>query len=418
MKHLVRRAAILPVLVALLTLGLVAPGSAAPSTGRVKGVVTMGGTPLKGLRIELHLTGDDGFENRTLDVDTTNSKGAYSFTFSTKDPEYRGHTIIVRDPSGRIVDTSRRFTDRPGRTVTRNASVKAGATITGSVKRADSAATKRLRVDVFGPLQALDHDRDTPLSYDQSEKVAADGSFALRGLPAGDYYLGFADESRTYFGQCYDNISAVGRDCDGSNGPAGSGGTAIRVAAGQTVNLNPQVLSTRGRRISGSVTDTSGRPVRKVRLRLAQDGASGRMSTDSSSRGAFTLGPVTDGRFRLSVVPGSPWAPEGLPIDVAGGDVMRLQVRLKSMATIRAALTPGTRSVKVAVTVTRSATGSKPRGQATIRWGTIAKTVQLVKGKGTVKLSGLPKGKRAITVDYAGTRTTAATTKVFPAVVK
>jgi hypothetical protein len=72
----------------------------------------------------------------------------------------------------------------------------------------------------------------------------------------------------------------------------------------------------------------------------------------------------------------------------------------------------------VAVDVTRSATGSKPSGKTTIRWGTVAKTISLVKGKASAKLSGLPEGKRQITVAYAGTASTAATTKLFYVTVK
>ncbi|AWB93909.1 carboxypeptidase-like regulatory domain-containing protein [Aeromicrobium chenweiae] len=430
MKRLARTSAFLTVLVALLTLGLVAPGSAASSTGAVKGVMTLDGKPVKGLRVELHLTGDDGFENKTLDVDTTNSKGAYSFRFATDDPEYTWHTIIIKDPSGRIVNTSRRFKDRPGRTVTRNATLKRAGSITGSVRRGDGLPTGRLRVNVFGPFDKLDPDRDLPLSYPESVKAATDGTFTLKGLPAGTFYLGFVDESRTYFPQCYDNIPGTNyeRDCDGTNGPAGSGGTTIRVTAGQRVSLEPQVMSTKGRRVSGTVTDTSGRPVHHADVTAYGDGTNTTSGDGSSSTGAFTIGPLRDGRYRLRVDAPSPWASQwfdrrdtrtsATAIDIASGDVSGIRVKLKSRARISAKLTPRTGALKIAVDVTRSATGSKPSGQATIRWGTVSKTVTLVKGKGAVKLSGLPKGKRRITISYTGTSSTAAATKVFHGTVR
>jgi hypothetical protein len=383
--------------------------------------VTLDGRPLKGLTIELHLTGDDGFENKTLDVDKTNSKGAYSFRFSTADPEYTWHTIIIRDPSGRIVNTSRQFRDRPGRTVTRNAAVKPGASITGSVRRGDGVLTSRLRVDVFGPSDPLDNGRDTPLSYDQSAKAAKDGSFKLRGLPDGDYYLQFADASKTYFPQCYDNLPAATTECDGTftdgEEPVG---TKITVAAGENVTLKPQTMSTKGRRISGTVTDTSGRPIRGATVRAAADGQPRHLTADTSKSGAFTIGPLVDGNYRLEVDPPRPWAPQSLStvFDVTGVDASGVNIKLKSRASIKAAFTPGKGSVKVVATVTRSATGSKPGGKVTIRWGSVAKTANVVKGKATVKLSGLPKGKRTITVSYAGTSSTAATTKAFRTTVK
>jgi hypothetical protein len=415
MKQLVRSSAVLAVLVALLTLGLVAPGSAASSKGAVKGVVKLDGAPVKGVRVELHLTGDDGFVNRVLAVDTTNSKGAYSFRFATADPEYDHHTVIVRDPAGRIVSTSRWFADRPGRTVTRNVGVQRAASISGSVTRGDGRPTARLRVEVFGPFDQLDPDRDTPLSYDESVPVATDGRFSVAGLPAGDYYLGFVDQGKTYFTQCYGAVTGS-RDCDGREDRAGSGAPAIRLTRGQHVDLAPQVMTSRGSRITGTVTDTSGHPIRNASVTAVRSDGTDTGRASSSARGSITIGPLLAGARRLSVQPPSPWAPQS--IDLASGDVSGLQVKLKSRAKIAAKLTPGTGTVKVTVDVTRSATGSKPSGAATIRWGEVSKTVRLVKGKGTVKLSQLPKGKRQITVSYAGTASTAATTKVFHATVR
>ena len=416
-----RTPALLLGVAALVLTGLTSPAQAAAKTGAVKGVVTLDGKPLKGLRIELHLTGDDGFENKTLDVDKTNSKGAYSFRFSTADPEYTWHTIIIRDPSGRIVNTSRQFRDRPGRTVTRNAAVKPGASIIGSVTRGDGVPTSRLRVDAFGPSDQLDNGRDTPLSYDQSAKAGKDGAFKLGGLPAGDYYLQFVDDGKTYFPQCYDNLPAATTECDGTftdgEEPVG---TKITVAAGQKVALNPQTMLTKGRRISGTVTDTSGRPIRNASIRAAGDSQPRRLTADTSKSGAFTIGPVVDDTYRLEVAPPRPWAPQSptTVFDVKGLDVSGIKIKLKSRASIKATLTPGKGSVKVAASITRSATGSKPGGKVTIRWGSVTKTASVVKGRATVKLSGLPKGTRTITVSYAGTGSTEATTKKFRAAVK
>ncbi|KAA1376265.1 carboxypeptidase regulatory-like domain-containing protein [Aeromicrobium fastidiosum] len=417
----VRTPSLLLGVAALVLAGLTSPAQAAAKTGAVKGVVKLDGKPLKGVTIELHRTGDDGFDYKTLDVDTTNSKGAYSFRFSTADPEYTGHTILIKDPSGRIVNTSRRFKDRPGRTVTRNASVKPGASIVGSVTRGDGILTSRLRVDVFGPSDPIDHDRDEPMSYDPSAKAARDGSFRLGGLPAGDYYLQFVDDGKTYFPQCYDSLPAATTECDGTfTDDEEPVGTKITVGAGQTVTVKPQTMSTKGRRISGTVTDTSGRPIRGASVSAAGVSQPGQLTADSAKSGAFTIGPVVDGSYRLAVAPHRPWAPQSVSsaIDVKGVDVSGVAIRLKSRASIKATLTPGKGSVTVVAGITRSATGSKPGGKVTIRWGSVAKTVNVVKGRATVKLSGLPKGTRTITVSYAGTSSTAATSKTFRAAVK
>jgi hypothetical protein len=423
----VRTPALLLAVAALLLAGLTLPAQAATGTGAVKGVVTLDGKPVKGVRIELFWTGADGYSGPRLGVDTTNSKGAYSFSKipikNANDTDLNGKTILIKDPSRRIVDTSRTLRDRPGRTVTRNASVTRAASITGVVKRGDGAATARLRTDVFGPYALIDRHRevDSDIVYDTSLPVAKDGSFKVLGLPAGDYYLQFVDEGKTYFSQCYDNLPAASTECNGTFNTSGRpDATRITVAAGQDVTLTPQTLSTRGRRISGTVTDTSGRPIRDARVRAARDGRGKRLTADTSRVGSFTLGPATDGSYRLEVVPHAPWAPQtpGAVHAVVGQDVSAIQIRLKSRASIRASISPGRGTAKVAVDITRSATGKKPSGAVTIRWGSVAKTVGLVKGRATATLSGLPKGKRTITVSYAGTSSTAATTTTLRTVVK
>lgn len=217
-----RAPALLLGVLALLLAGLTLPAQAATKTGAVKGVVSVDGKPLKGVTIEVYWTGADGYSGPRLGVDTTNSKGAYSFSKfpidNVNDSDLSGKTIVIKDPSRRIVDTSRRFSDRAGKTVTRNASVKKAASITGVVTRGDGVPTARIRTDVFGPYVLIDryYESDNQIVYDTSLKVAKDGAFALKGLPAGDYYLQFVDENNTYFSQCYDSLPADTTACDGT----------------------------------------------------------------------------------------------------------------------------------------------------------------------------------------------------------
>jgi hypothetical protein len=319
------------------------------------------------------------------------------------------------------VATSRKFRDRPGKTVTRNVSVKKAASISGVLTRGDGRATARLRTNVFGPDVEIDPDYDSDFVYDTTVPVAKDGSFRVRGLPAGDYSLEFLDEGKTYFSQCYDNLPAATTECNSTFNNTGKAiATKITVRAGQNITLNPQTLLTQGRRITGTVTDTSGRPIRNARVSTAVKDPQKRLTSDTSKSGAFTLGPATDGSYRLVVSSEYPWAPQppNTVYNANGQDVTGVQIKLKSRANIKAKLTPGMGTAKVAVDITRSATGKKPSGTVTIRWGTVTKTVNLVKGKATVTLSGLPKGKRTITVSYAGTSSTAATAKTFRTTVK
>jgi len=411
----IRTPALLIAVVALLLAGLTLPAQAATRTGAVKGVVTLDGKPVKGVKVELRWMGADSFSGPSLGVDTTNSKGAYSFSKfpieDKNDEDLGGKAVIVTDPSGRIVATSRKFSDRAGKTSTRNVSVKRAASITGVVKRSDGRATTRLRTEVSGPDVYLDQKYSFGEVYDTSVPIAKDGSFTLKGLPAGDYDLQFVDDGKTYFDQCYDNLPRTTSRC---------GGTSISVTAGQNVTLNPQTLTTTGRRISGTVTDTSGRPIRNARVRTVKQDQQRRLGAQTSRSGAYTLGPATDGTYRLEVDASKLWAASSpsTVYDVTGQDVSGIQIKLKSRAHIDARLTPGRGTATVAVDIFRTATRSKPSGSVTIRWGTVSRTTDVTKGRATVKLSGLPKGSRTITVSYSGTSSTAATTKTFRTVVK
>lgn len=419
----IRTPALLIAVVALLLAGLTLPAQAAVRTGAVKGVVTLDGKPVKGLKVELHWMGNDSFGAK-LGVDTTDSKGAYSFPKlpgkDENDPDFSRKAVIITDPFERIVATSRKFRDRPGKTVTRNVSVKKAASISGVLTRGDGRATARLRTNVFGPDVEIDPDYDSDFVYDTTVPVAKDGSFRVGGLPAGDYSLEFLDEGKTYFSQCYDNLPTATTECNsGFNNTGKAIATKITVSAGQDIALNPQTLSMQGRRITGTVTDTSGRPIRNARVSTVADDPQKRLATVTSKSGAFTVGPVTDGSYRLVVSSEYPWAqPPNTVYNANGQDVTGVQIKLKSRANIKAKLTPGRGTAKVAVDITRSATGKKPGGRVTIRWGTVTKTVDVVKGKATVRLSGLPKGQRTITVSYAGTSSTAATVKTFRTIVK
>ncbi|MET0820961.1 MAG: carboxypeptidase regulatory-like domain-containing protein [Aeromicrobium sp.] len=411
----IRTPALLLAVIALVLAGLTLPAQAATKTASVKGVVTLDGKPVKGVKVELVWIGADSFSGPSLGVHTTNSKGAYSFSkFPVEDKDDEdlgGKAVIVTDPSGRIVATSRRFSDRPGKTLTRNVSVKRAASITGVVKRGDGVVTTRLRTEVSGPDVQIDSGYDSDPVYDTSVPIAKDGSFTLKGLPAGEYNLQFVDDGKTYFPQCYDNLPRITSAC---------GGTAITVTAGQNLTLNPQTLTTKGRRISGTVTDTSGRPIRNAGVRTIEQDQQKRLEADTSRSGRFTLGPATGGTYRLEVDPGKLWAPlsASTVYDVTGQDATGIQIKLKSRAHINAKLTPGNGTAKIAVDIFRTATRSKLNGKLTISSGTVTKTTNLVKGKATVTLRGLPKGKRTITVSYAGTSSTAATTKTFRTTVK
>ena len=423
----IRTAVAFLAMVALTFLALIASGLALPAqaaaTGAVTGVVSLDGKPVKGLRVQLQQSTDDGDVYDPIAADTTDSKGRYSFSSFPVGDSYR-YNVLVTDASYKVVKARRAFEDHSGQ-MTRNVTVKKAATLVGKVTRQDGVAPTQTRVHLDGPDDEIGTPDTTILSYADTLKPAADGTFTARGLPAGTYGISFTDTSKTYLGQCYDNVLPAdpGEQCYPDETP---GATLTKIAGGATRTLKAQVLSHEANHITGTVTDTSGHPVPGVRIQAVPDGEDFGLEQAFSQPGTgnFKIAWFNDGRYRLLVEPTTgPWARQwfdgrttqagATTFDIAGTDATGVHVTLKSRATVKATLTPGTGTARVAVDVTREATGGKPSGTVTVRWGSISRTVSLVDGKGTATLTGLPKGKRQITVTYSGTATTAAATQLF-----
>lgn len=417
---------------AVVVAGLALPAQAA-STGGVKGVVALDGVPVKGLKVYLQQSQDDGDYYEPIKVDTTNSKGAYSFSGFPVGEAY-GYTVLVTDSTHRVVKARRSFADRAGRAVTRNVTVKKAARLSGRITRQDGGTLSKVRVLLDGPDDEIGTPDTTVLSYDDEIVPAGDGTFVARGLPAGSYDIRFTDGTQTYVDQCYDDVVA-GTDelafalCDAEHTPDA---TVTTLAGGDARRLEAQTFTHRANQINGTVTDTSGRPLKDISVspvRVGDPDTSVFWAASTRSTGAFRTAQFPDGQYDLVAEDRSGrWATQwfdGAPsrdgattFDIVGEVVTGIVVELKSRAEIDATITPGTGRAKVAVDVTRAATGSKPTGSVTVRWGTVKKTFSLVAGRGSATLSGLPPGRRQITVTYAGTPATAAASATFLTTVK
>lgn len=418
--------------IALISGATALPASAASSTGGVAGVVKLQGKPLGALTVELTRTEDDGDVYDTIKRTTTNSKGAYRFsTFPVAD--WYGYRILVRDPAGKIVSTVRDFRAKPGRTATRNVTVKAAGSLTGKLTRADGKAPTTTRVLLSGPDVEIGTPDSFELAYDDDRGVSANGTYRFVGLPAGDYTVRYSDTSGTYLDQCYDDVLAVqGSEpsCDPYDAPQA---TKAKVSSGATLTIDDQQLHHPGAHLRGTVTDTFGRPIKGIDITPTPTGTSDNAYYDylarSRSTGRFARGPLEPGSYQLNIEDiDNVWAPQwfdgqghakGQVFELSPGETVKdIAVKLKSRAALKVTATPHVKWAAFDVTVTRKASGGKPSGTVTATLGSVSGSAKLSKGKATIKLKGIPSGKRTVKIRYGGAGSTAPATKAVVVTVK
>lgn len=424
----------------LVLAGLVAPASAAPSTGKVKGVVTANGAPLGKAKVQLYRNvdsdpggdGDDGKFTR-LKTDNTDSAGRFSFAGLklATDPksglEMNQYRVVVTDRTGKSVKTVRIVKPKKGRTIIRNVTLRPGASVRGSVSRADGGAADALMVSVTPPEVSEDYRLNPDFFPDTEASVKADGTFVIKALPAGAYD-DIAIVGKPYAQQCYDQISKALVDC------AGQESLNFTLAAGERKTLPPLTISKLApatSALTGRVTDTSGRPLKGIAMsvRTMDGGTTGGVVLTRSS-GRFTFKGVTTGTYRVRFDdPLHVWASQYLgggmnqaksrAVSVVGGkNVSGIDDELKSGTTNKVSRTVGDGSAKMSFEIVRRASGSRPGGTITLTSGSRSKTVAVKQGRASVKLTGLAAGRHQVTATYSGTSSTAGFTRVYPVTVK
>lgn len=401
---------------------LAAPAEAA--TGRVKGVVSLSGTPLPGARVTLQSTesGDSWDDEKTA---TTSSTGSYSFSGYVLGSEH-SYRVKVHDPQHRAVTTVRSFNDSTTKTVTRNVTMTPGAVITGKVTRADGASAAGTEVFIDGPDINVGGAGQEILAYDDRVTAKADGTYRLPALPKGSYTVAYFDTTQTYVSECYDDLAVLQEShefpedsCTDYYSEDYAYGKTVTVATGATATVPDQQLDKLAGRIRGTVTDTSGNPLDYIVARAVPVGADRSFIEQlTRSTGRFNLAPVPEGEWQLRFDdPGTTW--EGRWLDsterdqateltvTPGGLVKGLVVELKSRARLTVKATPGTGRATFTISVVRAATGSRPSGKVTVSRGDVSRTVSVTKGAAKVTLTGLSAGRQTFKVRYQGTRSTA-----------
>jgi hypothetical protein len=413
--------------------GLVAPATAASSTGKVKGVVSTSGKPIERAKVQIYRTitdvrsGEELAKATRLKTDNTDSKGRFSFSKVTVKAGY-SYTLLVTDRTGNTVKTFRTFAPKKNKTITTNVRMEAAAVLRGTVNTVDGRSPAGLTVSVE-PGAYPDQDHADDLFHPAwSTTVKADGTYVLK-IPANNYDGVLVSDGR-YAVQCIDFAAGSLADCGTDR--AAFERQRVRLAIGERRTLPTVTVSTFAppvTKISGKVTDTSGKALKGIGVRITAGGAETTGTTRSSGRfniresipaGSYTvrfddpnavwasqyLGGGSDKSVRrqITVTPGQP--------------VEGLNTKLKSISTAKIATKAGSGSAKVAFKIKRKASGSAPSGTLTLSADGVTKTVVVTKGRATVTLMGLPKGVRSLVADYSGTSTTAGFSKIVKVTVK
>jgi len=255
--------------------GATATGIDAPLSagGAVSGTVDgVGGHPLGGVEVEV---GDS--EDGSLGLATTSADGTYTVTglatgtydvcfdasSATGGPSATGYTDQCWDDvawdggsSGNPTGTS--VAVAVGSTTTGiDASLTVGGAVSGTVTGAGGHGLAGVGVEVWGSGPGSDGD----VSEVGDTTTSADGTYSVAGLAAGTYDVCFdaswavgGASTTGYVDQCYDGAAWDGEPDDSPSA------TGVTVTAGATRTDVGASLAT-GALISGTVTDTDGRPI-------------------------------------------------------------------------------------------------------------------------------------------------------------
>jgi 5-hydroxyisourate hydrolase-like protein (transthyretin family) len=421
----IRAAAALTAVVALVLAGLIAPAGAASDTGRLKGVVSLGGKPVSFAKVQLYrLVYDVSIQEfdlgKRLKTDNTDRKGRYDFAGLTATSSRTSrYIVVVTDRAAKGVRAYRSLVAKKGRTLTENVRLKRAATLTGRIGTVDGRSSAGLTVSV--DLDETDdvHGRAYELLLPADHAaVRADGTFTLSGLPAATY-----DEVRVSDGrhakQCYDLAGGTLGDCR----TVPYADARVTVAAGETRVLPTVTKTTFAPPLStltGRVTDTSGTPLRDVEVSV---------SVPDTGRSGTTVVTRSSGRFTLKdrLEPGTYVVryhdPRGVygtatsvggSIQVSGGGSIRgLDVEMKSATRNRVSFRSGKGFVEATFTLTRRVSGGRPSGTMTLSSAGVSASAPVRKGKVTVRLTGLTEPHRELVAVYSGTRNTAGFTRGF-----
>ena len=170
-----------------------------------------------------------------------------------------------------------------------NATLATGGEITGTVTDASNTGLASVKADLYTANGSLV----------RSTTTAANGSYTVSGVAAGNYFVCFDASSATggssatgYLDQCYNGVS-----WDGFSDPAATYATSVNVKSGVTTSGIGAKLPTSAE-IHGTVTDTSspGRPVADVLVEVYTSSGFANSTTTSAS-GTYSFQSLPSGSY-------------------------------------------------------------------------------------------------------------------------
>jgi hypothetical protein len=410
--------------------------AATTTSSTIKGVASLDGKGVAGLQVRLMQSDDDGDFYKQFASAVTSSKGSFTFSKVPLHIDQLSYRVVLTDSTHKVITEQRVVKPKPHTTVTRNITLHRAATLAGTLARQDGTTPHNISVELIGgPSVTSDNyelDRYNHLTH---LHVHTNGAYEFEGLPAGTYSLDFSDDSGKYLDQCYDNVLAK---IDEDNYPkcfdgGTPGSTQTKLVGGQEATLNAQLMSHVSNTISGTVRDPAGNPLKGISIDPFPNGEGstngGLWGTYTQSTGNFRNSRLYPGGWQLEVRdPANIWAPQwydkkpsqagSTVLNVGPADVSGITITMLSRSIIKATGTAGHGSATFEVLTTRKAGGNRPGGTVTVNHGSVTRTVTLVGGRATVKLTGVNPGKRTFTVRYSGNSTTAGTSKDVVVLVK
>ena len=324
----VRRGRRLPALVALL-LGALAVLAGPARAASIAGTVSDGvGGPLAGIFVSAYADSGGGWS--AVGSDVTDAAGGYLID-GLADGSYR---LYASDPGGAYV--AEWYDDQPSVLTAQDIVLDTGnpaaqadialggsGQVTGSVTDAVGEPIAGIRVSAY---------RQAAGAWpEQSSAVTgADGAYAVGGLPAGDYRIGFLDPGGVYAPEYHQDT------------PDFDAALALTLGAAATLAGIDAELAAVGA-LSGQISDPSAAPLAGILVVAHRDDGGGFAQvafTQTDTGGAFAFTGLAPGSYRLQCIDNSglhreTWYLDGADLaaaqDIAlagGGDVTGLDVTL------------------------------------------------------------------------------------------
>jgi protocatechuate 3,4-dioxygenase beta subunit len=326
------------------------PGPQAPArdnpqrtgTARIRGHVyaAENGTPLRRARVQLFAQ-----EMREQRSTSTDEKGAYEFKdlpagrFNVS--ASKGSFVSLQFGQTRPMQGGTPLQVLDGQTIEKvDFALPRGAVITGRV--VDEFGEPVADVQVFPMQSRYAQGRRRLMPMGRNAQTNDIGEYRIFGLSPGEYYVSATMRNTSFGGDSDDHSGYAPTYYPGT--PNGAEAQRVAVALGQSVSeINITLVATRTSKITGTVTDSQGRPVAQGFVNAMPRGTGGMFFGPAGGGqirdGAFTLSGVAPGDYTLRANFGNTDGNGGRPefatalVSVSGDDISGVRLTATQLVT-------------------------------------------------------------------------------------